>query len=114
MKNYKVKFKNKNAAAFPHSLFASLTSAISALQNPMKRAAVLVSYLREAFFSSASSEKKGSLREAAAFGFTLIEVIIYLAIFSMIAVTLLSLAYFSSVEDQKTTNDVINAYENNI
>ena len=46
-------------------------------------------------------------------GFTLIELVIYLAIFSMIAVTLVSLAYFSSMENQKTTNDVINAYENN-
>jgi prepilin-type N-terminal cleavage/methylation domain-containing protein len=45
-------------------------------------------------------------------GFTLIEVIIYLAIFSMIATTLISLAYFSSTEDRETTNNVINAYEN--
>jgi prepilin-type N-terminal cleavage/methylation domain-containing protein len=45
-------------------------------------------------------------------GFTLIEVIIYLAIFSMIAVTLVSLAYVSAREDQETINNVINAYEN--
>jgi prepilin-type N-terminal cleavage/methylation domain-containing protein len=45
-------------------------------------------------------------------GFTLIEVVIYIAIFSMIAVTLVSLAYVSAREDQKTTNDVIQAYEN--
>jgi prepilin-type N-terminal cleavage/methylation domain-containing protein len=47
-------------------------------------------------------------------GFTLIEVIIYIAIFSMIAVTLVSLAYVSARENQETTNNVINAYENNI
>jgi len=45
-------------------------------------------------------------------GFTLIEVLVYMAIFSMIATTLISLAYASANEDQKTTNDVINAYEN--
>ncbi len=45
-------------------------------------------------------------------GFTLVEVIVYIAIFSMIAVTLISLAYISSVEDHKTIQAVINAYEN--
>jgi prepilin-type N-terminal cleavage/methylation domain-containing protein len=47
-------------------------------------------------------------------GFTMIEVMIYIAIFGMIAVTLVSLAYVSAREDQGTVNDVINAYENNI
>ena len=46
-------------------------------------------------------------------GFTLIEAVIYLALFSMIAVTLVSLAYASAQEDQSTTSGVINAYENN-
>jgi type II secretory pathway pseudopilin PulG len=45
-------------------------------------------------------------------GFTLIEVVIYIAIFSMIVVTLVSLAYVSAREDRKTINNVINAYEN--
>jgi type II secretory pathway pseudopilin PulG len=45
-------------------------------------------------------------------GFTLIEVVIYLAIFSMIVVTLVSLAYVSARENQGTINNVINAYEN--
>jgi type II secretory pathway pseudopilin PulG len=46
------------------------------------------------------------------FGFTLIEVVIYIAIFSMIAITLVSLAYASARENQETINNVINAYEN--
>ena len=45
-------------------------------------------------------------------GFTLIEVVVYLAIFSMIAVTLVSLSYASAMQDQQTTASVINAYEN--
>ena len=45
-------------------------------------------------------------------GFTLIEVVIYIAIFSMIAVTLVSLAYVSAREDRETINNVIQAYEN--
>jgi type II secretory pathway pseudopilin PulG len=45
-------------------------------------------------------------------GFTLIEVVIYIAIFSMIVVTLVSLAYASARENQDTTNNVIQAYEN--
>jgi len=44
-------------------------------------------------------------------GFTLIEAVIYLALFSMIAVTLISLAYVSARQDRATTNGVINAYE---
>jgi len=44
-------------------------------------------------------------------GFTLIEVMIYIAIFGMIAATLVSLTYISAHENQKTINDVINAYE---
>ena len=44
-------------------------------------------------------------------GFTLIEVVIYIAIFSMIAVTLVSLAYVLARENQETVNNVINAYE---
>ena len=46
------------------------------------------------------------------FGFTLVEVMIYIAIFGMIAVTLVSLAFISARENQETTNNVINAYEN--
>jgi prepilin-type N-terminal cleavage/methylation domain-containing protein len=45
-------------------------------------------------------------------GFTLIELVIYIAIFSMIAVTLVSLAYVSARKNQETTNNVIQAYEN--
>ena len=45
------------------------------------------------------------------FGFTLIEVMIYIAILGMIVVTLVSLAYTSARENQETTNSVINAYE---
>lgn len=46
------------------------------------------------------------------FGFTLIEIVIYIAIFSMIAVTLVSLAYVSAHENQETINNVIKSYEN--
>lgn len=44
-------------------------------------------------------------------GFTLIETLIYIALFSMIAVTLVSLAYSSAGEDGATVNDVLQAYE---
>ena len=47
-------------------------------------------------------------------GFTLIEVVIYIAIFSMIVVTLVSLAYVSAREDRETINNVLQAYEDNI
>jgi|GEM_PF-1920432 len=46
-------------------------------------------------------------------GFTLIEVIIYLAIFSMIVTVLIPLSYSSAIENRTTADDVINAYENN-
>jgi len=52
-----------------------------------------------------------SFRFAFISGFTLIEVIVYLAILSMIAATLVSLAYVSAREDRATTDGVINAYE---
>jgi prepilin-type N-terminal cleavage/methylation domain-containing protein len=45
-------------------------------------------------------------------GFTLVEMLVYIALFAMIAVTLVSLAYASAAEDGQIANDVINAYEN--
>lgn len=45
-------------------------------------------------------------------GFTLIEMLVYIALFSMIATTLVSLAYASAQENRETMNDVIQAYEN--
>jgi prepilin-type N-terminal cleavage/methylation domain-containing protein len=58
------------------------------------------------------SLKNGPSKNAGDNGFTLIELLIYIAIFGMIAATLLSLALVSGNENSRTTNDVINAYEN--
>jgi len=44
-------------------------------------------------------------------GFTLIETLIYVAIFGMIAATLVSLAYSSAFQNRSTVNDVIKTYE---
>ncbi|MDR3558732.1 MAG: type II secretion system protein [Candidatus Pacebacteria bacterium] len=55
---------------------------------------------------------KEKTKKNGAGGFTLIETIVYVAILSMIATGLVSLAFSSSQEDRATIDGVINAYEN--
>jgi prepilin-type N-terminal cleavage/methylation domain-containing protein len=68
---------------------------------------------KQTFLFRALREKKGfaQVKGGGNNGFTLIEVVIYIAIFSMIAVTLVSLAYASAREDRETINNVLQAYE---
>jgi type II secretory pathway pseudopilin PulG len=94
MENYNVKIKNVNRRRLPKQTF-------------------LFRALREKKgFAQAIQQNRAWRKGGGNNGFTLIEVVIYIAIFSMIVVTLVSLAYVSAREDRKTINNVINAYEN--